>query len=224
MPRTAKATTTPVKSAKHQTTKSATKGGKTAAAKKVSDTVVNDKVVAPAVVAPAVVAPAVVAPVSATPEDATSKAIVGIQEDFNAYLAKIQQAVSLLGTLRTEFRSLERRTTRELKAAEKITQKRKRKTGNRAPSGFVKPTLISEELASFLSKPHGTLMARTEVTREINAYIREHHLQDKDNGRKINADQKLSTLLSLSKEDELTYFNLQKYMSRHFAKAVKKEA
>jgi chromatin remodeling complex protein RSC6 len=219
MPRTAKATTTPVKSAKHQTTKSATKGGKTAAAKKVSDTVVNDKVVAPAVVAPAVDAP-----VSATPEDATSKAIVGIQEDFNAYLAKIQQAVSLLGTLRTEFRSLERRTTRELKAAEKITQKRKRKTGNRAPSGFVKPTLISEELASFLSKPHGTLMARTEVTREINAYIREHHLQDKDNGRKINADQKLSTLLSLSKEDELTYFNLQKYMSRHFAKAVKKEA
>lgn len=216
MPRTAKATTTPVKSAKHQTTKSATKGGKTAAAKKVSDTVVNDKVVAPVAAAASVAA--------AAPEDATSKAIVGIQEDFNAYLAKIQQAVSLLGTLRTEFRSLERRTTRELKAAEKITQKRKRKTGNRAPSGFVKPTLISEELASFLSKPNGTLMARTEVTREINAYIREHNLQDKDNGRKINADQKLSTLLSLSKEDELTYFNLQKYMSRHFAKAVKKEA
>ncbi len=220
MPRTTKSaptkvSTTPVKSAKHQTPKSATKGGKTAASKKVSDTVVNDKVVAP--VAAAAAAPA-------APEDVTSKAIVGIQEDFNAYLAKIQQAVSLLGTLRTEFRSLERRTTRELKAAEKITQKRKRKTGNRAPSGFVKPTLISEELASFLSKPNGTLMARTEVTREINAYIREHNLQDKDNGRKINADQKLSTLLSLSKEDELTYFNLQKYMSRHFAKAVKKEA
>lgn len=162
-------------------------------------------------------------PPAVTPDDATSKAMVGLQEDFTAYLAKIQQAVSLLGTLRTEFRSLERRTTRELKAAEKITQKRKRKTGNRSPSGFVKPTLISEELASFLSKPTGTLMARTEVTREINAYIREHNLQDKDNGRKINADQKLSTLLSLSKEDELTYFNLQKYMSRHFAKAVKKE-
>ena len=62
-------------------------------------------------------------------------------------------------------------------------------------------------------------MARTEVTREINAYIRANHLQDKENGRKINADAKLTSLLSLTAADELTYFNLQKYMSRHFAKA-----
>ena len=62
-------------------------------------------------------------------------------------------------------------------------------------------------------------MARTEVTREINAYIREHKLQDKDNGRKIIADKKLTGLLKLKKDDELTYFNLQKYMSPHFAKA-----
>ena len=156
--------------------------------------------------------------------DAASKTVVGLQDDFTAYLAKIQQAVSLLGTLRTEFRALERRALRELRAAEKITLKRKRKTGNRSPSGFVKPALISDELASFLSKPSGTEMARTEVTREINAYIREHNLQDKENGRKINADAKLSTLLSLSKEDELTYFNLQKYMSRHFPKVKKEEA
>ena len=66
-------------------------------------------------------------------------------------------------------------------------------------------------------------MARTEVTREINAYIREHKLQDKDNGRKINPDAKLLKLLKLKKGDELTYFNLQKYMSPHFAKAVKAE-
>ena len=64
-----------------------------------------------------------------------------------------------------------------------------------------------------------TEMARTEVTREINAYIREHKLQDKDNGRKIIADKKLTGLLKLKKGDELTYFNLQKYMSPHFAKA-----
>ena len=62
-------------------------------------------------------------------------------------------------------------------------------------------------------------MARTEVTRELNAYIREHNLQDKSNGRKINADASLRDLLQLSDKDELTYFNLQKYMSPHFAKA-----
>lgn len=158
------------------------------------------------------------APVSASDQ---KNGILGLQDEFTNYLAKIQQAVSLLSTLRQEFRVLERKVVRELKVADKAATKRKRRAGNRAPSGFVKPTLISDELASFLGKDSGTEMARTEVTREINAYIREHKLQDKDNGRKINADEKLSVLLSLKKEDELTYFNLQKYMSRHFAKAGK---
>ena len=65
-----------------------------------------------------------------------------------------------------------------MKAAKKLSQKKKRKNTNRAPSGFVKPTLISGELAAFLEKPTGTEMARTEVTREINKYIRAHDLQD----------------------------------------------
>ena len=115
--------------------------------------------------------------------------------------------------------ALEKKTTREFKQVQKQNAKRKRKQGNRSPSGFVKPTLISNELASFLGKANGVEMARTEVTREINNYIRQHSLQDKSNGRKINADKKLSTLLNLKKDDELTYFNLQKFMSHHFAKA-----
>ena len=141
--------------------------------------------------------------------------------DFTEFMAKLQQVTSMLSSLKTEFRTLEKKATRELRAAQKICAKRKRKAGNRNPSGFVKPTLISNELASFLGKTQGTEMARTEVTREINAYIREHKLQDPQNGRKINADTKLSTLLKLKKGDELTYFNLQKYMSPHFAKATK---
>ena len=143
---------------------------------------------------------------------------------FGDFMAKLQAVSASMSSLRTEFRGIERQVTRELKAAAKISAKRKRKTGNRAPSGFVKPTLISNELAGFLGKPEGTEMARTEVTREINAYIREHKLQDKDNGRKIIADKKLTGLLKLKKDDELTYFNLQKYMSPHFAKASDKIA
>ena len=159
---------------------------------------------------------------SATPvEEAASVEVVAptVIDQFGVFMAKLQAVSSQFSALRTEFRGLERQVSRDLKAAAKITAKRKRKTGNRAPSGFVKPTLISNELAAFLGKPEGTEMARTEVTREINAYIREHKLQDKDNGRKIIADKKLTGLLKLKKGDELTYFNLQKYMSPHFAKA-----
>jgi chromatin remodeling complex protein RSC6 len=137
------------------------------------------------------------------------------------FLAKLNQLGALFASLKTEFRSLEKKWSREIKTAQKSQAKRKRKSGNRQPSGFVKPTKISDELAKFLEKPTGTEMARTDVTREINTYIRAHKLQDKDNGRKINPDAKLSALLKLKETDELTYFNLQRYMSPHFQKAEK---
>jgi upstream activation factor subunit UAF30 len=142
-------------------------------------------------------------------------------EGFTEFLSKLQALTSQIASLKTEFRALEKRSVRELKAAQKANAKRKRKSTNRAPSGFVKPTLISNELAGFLNKPVGTEMARTEVTREINGYIREHNLQDKENGRKINPDKKLASLLKIKSGDELTYFNLQRYMSPHFAKSQK---
>jgi chromatin remodeling complex protein RSC6 len=144
-----------------------------------------------------------------------------LAEQSGEFLAKLQQLSVLLSTLKTEYRALEKKWTREVKSAQKVSSKRKRKAGNRAPSGFVKPTKISDELASFLGKEKGTEMARTEVTRDINKYIRTHNLQDKENGRKINPDTKLAALLKLKKTDELTYFNLQRYMSPHFAKASK---
>jgi upstream activation factor subunit UAF30 len=147
-----------------------------------------------------------------------------IGEQSIEFLAKLQQINVLISSLKTEFRTLEKKWTRELKVAQKQSSKRKRKSGNRAPSGFVKPTRISDELASFLGKEKGTEMARTLVTKEINAYIRANNLQDKENGRKINPDVKLTALLKLQKSDELTYFNLQRYMSPHFAKTVKPEA
>jgi chromatin remodeling complex protein RSC6 len=144
-----------------------------------------------------------------------------VAEKSVEFLAKLQQLGVLISSLKTEYRVLEKQWTRELKSAQKQSSKRKRKAGNRAPSGFVKPTRISDELAKFLEKPSGSEMARTEVTRDINKYIRTHNLQDKENGRKINPDTKLATLLKLKKTDELTYFNLQRYMSPHFAKASK---
>ena len=110
-----------------------------------------------------------------------------VLDSFGVFMGKLQAVTSQISSLKTEFRVLERQVGREMRAALKASMKHKRKTGNRAPSGFVKPTLISNELADFLGKPKGTEMARTEVTREINSYIRNHKLQDKDNGRKIIA-------------------------------------
>jgi chromatin remodeling complex protein RSC6 len=177
------------------------------------------KVKAPKVeVAPAVTATSsVVAPTVDEPVVEVESAIVDKSIDF---LAKLNAIGNMVSALKTEYRNLEKTWSKELKAAQKMGSKRKRKAGNRQPSGFVKPTKISDELAKFLGIASGSEMARTDVTRGINTYIRAQNLQDKDNGRKINPDAKLAALLNLKKNDELTYFNLQRYMSPHFAKSA----
>jgi len=186
--------------------------------------VVEKKARKPKAVKAETATPAVDSVVVESNDAAVVEAEAPLAEQSVEFLAKLQQLGVLISSLKAEYRTLEKKWTREVKTAQKQSSKRKRKAGNRAPSGFVKPTKISDELASFLGKEKGTEMARTDVTREINTYIRAHKLQDASNGRKINPDTKLATLLKLKKTDELTYFNLQKYMSPHFAKATKVEA
>jgi upstream activation factor subunit UAF30 len=167
---------------------------------------------------PAVVSADVPADVSAdVPVVPSTESVIASQ--FASISSKLQQVVAFAATLRSELRALERHAVKEIRIAQKASAKKRRKVGNRAPSGFVKPTLISKELSEFLGKTDGSEMARTEVTREINAYIRNNNLQDKENGRRINPDSKLKSLLKLKKGEELTYFNLQRYMSPHFATA-----
>ena len=161
---------------------------------------------------------------SAVAEESASAQVGDLEASIAAqsaeFMTKLNQLGSMVAALKTEYRSLEKKWSRELKTAQKTCSKKKKRAGNRAPSGFVKPTRISDELASFLGKDKGTEMARTDVTREINLYIRSNNLQDTANGRKINPDTKLQSLLKLKTTDELTYFNLQKYMSPHFQKAA----
>ena len=157
----------------------------------------------------------------AAPVTAEATETVDIGAAYTDFTAKLAAVRAQMASIIVDFKTLQKRAERESKAAAKAGAKRKHKSASRAPSGFVKPTLISDQLADFLTKPKGSLIARTEVTREINAYIRSNKLQDPDNGRKINPDAKLKKLLALKPTDELTYFNLQRFMSQHFQKAEK---
>ena len=174
---------------------------------------------APKAVEKAVAAPESTPAVQAAPVAEAVPAVPTLSESFGELLGQLQALRSQLTSVTGQVRALQKRADRELKNAHKASKKRQKRTGNRAPSGFVKPTKISSELANFLGKPKGTEMARTEVTREINKYIRANKLQDQNNGRIILADTKLRKLLKLNKDDELTYFNLQRYMKHHFQKA-----
>jgi chromatin remodeling complex protein RSC6 len=168
-----------------------------------------------AVAAAPVAAAAAAAPASEQAPVVAEESSVALK--IQEFGAKLQQMAGLFAAMKSDYKTLEKVFSRELKSAQKNSKKR-RTTGNRQPSGFVKPTRISDELAKFLGKAVGSEMARTEVSKEINAYIREKGLQDKENGRKIHPDASLSKLLALGSGDELTYFNLQRYMKHHFVK------
>ena len=139
-------------------------------------------------------------------------------ELLTSFSNKINQGTAFFTALKAQFKVLQKSVLKAHKTAQKVSNRKNKRSGNRKPSGFVRPTLISDELAQFLGKPSGTELARTEVSKEINNYIRTNKLQDEKNGRQINADPKLSTLLRLPAGDSLTYFNLQRYMKHHFVK------
>jgi chromatin remodeling complex protein RSC6 len=216
-------TKTSTKPAEAQQTATPVNVPETTSSKAIKTKKVKAPVDAPAPAAP-VSAATTVPPSEEAALDLAAETDASLLEQSNEFLAKLGQLNALLSSLKTEFKVLDKKWSRELKSAQKLSSKRKRKAGNRAPSGFVKPTRISDELATFLGKTKGVEMARTAVTRDINTYIRDNKLQDEKNGRKINPDSKLAALLKLKKTDELTYFNLQKYMSHHFSKSVKTEA
>ena len=159
--------------------------------------------------------------VTATTEVAPFSEVLQSMATYQANLqATISAVSSSLAQLKAEYRALEKKVQREARVTTKQLAKRRKKNGARQPSGFVKPTRISDELAAFLGKEKGTEMARTSVTKEINTYIKAHNLKDANNGRIIHPDTKLSKLLKVTSADEVTYFNLQKYMSHHFHKAT----
>lgn len=140
-----------------------------------------------------------------------------ITENFTNLLQTITQFKTTITSLNQQLRTLEKNTKKQFRLMEREIQKRAPK-GKRKPSGFAKPTIISDELCEFLNKPSGTELARTEVTQHLISYIKRHKLQKSDNKRHIQPDNKLSNLLGLQKDDTLTFFNIQGFMNKHFQK------
>jgi len=93
------------------------------------------------------------------------------------------------------------------------------KSSNRAKNnGFNREQKISEELRSFLDLPEGQLVSRSFVTRAVNKYVKDNNLKHPDNGRVIVLDKKLKDLLKPPEGEQVTYLNLQKYLSPHYTK------
>lgn len=133
-------------------------------------------------------------------------------------LKNIQTRTALDNLIKTNAKAIEKKVQRMSKLMDKSVKKRK--TSQNKVSGFEKPTAISDELAKFVSEPIGTMLARTAVSKKIHEYVKANDLQNPENRRIINPDAKLKKLLKIGTGEELSYFNLQKYLKVHFKKAV----
>jgi chromatin remodeling complex protein RSC6 len=233
-------TTTPKKkssgkktAATAETTAAAATPAKKSSGKK--QTVSATKVAAAVVAAPNQTEPTPSADASAV---AMAAAPITIAPDPDAAWDNIETQFTSIATRLSDFKTLYSKLVTDMKTLQKDVQKtlrestRKNRRKNRVhvvldpnapvrpPSGFAKPTLISNQLCCFLGMEKGTSMARTEVTKHLTAYIKQNKLQNEVDKRTIQTDAKLQGLLNVPTGEKLTFFNLQKYMKVHFPQSA----
>lgn len=76
----------------------------------------------------------------------------------------------------------------------------------------MKPMQISPDLAEVIGPGP---MPRSEVTKKIWEYIKKHGLQDQENKRNINADDKLKKVFG--GKSQVTMFEMTKLVSKHLS-------
>jgi chromatin remodeling complex protein RSC6 len=145
-----------------------------------------------------------------------------LSDQFDEICQEVASIKVSIGSVMSKLRLYKKLVEKTLKDSQKIKRQKKKnvdtvKVDGGRGSGIHKPAEISVDLCNFLNKPKNTIMARTDVTKEIHAYIRENKLQDQNSKLRINADTKLKKLLRLNDNEELTFLNLQKYLNLQFA-------
>ena len=148
------------------------------------------------------------------------------KESVDDLAFKFSQLIDQVNLMSLQFKDIQNNAkvmqklyTKSLKQQSKKSNKSSVK---KPPSGFTKPTNISEEICEFVNVEKGSMLARTDVTRYINAYIKTNNLQNPADKRTIVPDEKLRKIMNLSEDntDTITYFNLQRYIKHHFISAA----
>jgi len=133
-------------------------------------------------------------------------------------MKNLQEKIGAVTALFKEIQGGLKGVARDYEKLKKVVEKiqKKRENARKSPSGFAKPNKISNELCDFIGVPHGTEKSRTDITRYINSYVKEHNLNKPSNRRVILPDDKLKAILNVKDGEEVTFFILQRLISHHF--------
>jgi chromatin remodeling complex protein RSC6 len=149
------------------------------------------------------------------------------EQTESVFLSKLTSFLTKVSVVNKEVRELQtigRTLEKDFNAVVRALSKKKNKhrnNENRALSGFAMPSLLSNELYTFLDIQEGTLIPRKQVTRMLNEYIKENNLRNETDRRIILPDDNLKRIFNCTENDNVTYFNLQSYVKHHFIKEIK---
>lgn len=220
------------------TTSTKTKTTRTKTSKAVApvETTTTTETVAP--VTTPVVAPATTETTTEPAATTTTETVEEQQESMKQRFEKlIKSKQELMNELKREIQELRKMQRDHEHAIKDASKKSKRKkvvrdeSNPRKPSGFASPVVVSDKLYEFLAQfgvKKGDPIARTDVTRHITTYIKEHDLQNPEHRREIIPDASLKALFGPALENKdpndpqsplvYTYLKLQRYLSSHFPK------
>ena len=90
----------------------------------------------------------------------------------------------------------------------------------RKACGFAVAVPVSDLMCEFMEVEKGSLIARTDITKKLNAYIKLNGLENPENRQQILPDERLWKILGDCQKDGvvITHFNIQKYINGHFIK------
>ena len=140
---------------------------------------------------------------------------ITIESQFTSLLSDLTSLKNKINEMQTNVRLLEKTVIKNNKEREKCIKKTEIKI-QPLPSGFDIPVKLSDEMCIFMNKSIGATVSRPDVADYVINYISNHKLQDMTNRKRINLDENLRSLLKPNSEEEITYFNLQKYLNAHF--------
>jgi len=144
----------------------------------------------------------------------TYESVMTVVREKRAAIKALDKEVDAL------MKTAEKLHAREVKAGGK--SKRSAPKKDRAPSGFAKATPVPEALRVFLKLAADVELPRTEVAKQIYAYVRDKNLRDKEDRRIIHPDKVLQKLFNLGDKETLDFKNFQKQLSRHYPQSASK--
>ena len=154
-------------------------------------------------------------PQSDTKVNITIDKQVNVEDQLSTLTTNVSKlktsVVEILGQIKEIEKTIKKEKKYQLQQHNKKEVSTKRK-----PTGFAVPKNISDELCKFIDKPSGSEVARTDITSKLVEYVKKNNLENPNDKRIIIPDEKLKKLFNSSDDDEITYFNMQKFINHHF--------